>query len=99
MNIGIITTPNQKGQIVIPKKYRDKLGITPQLPLNLIIKDNALHVYPINGVEMKHPVDKEKFSKILKRTQGAWADDKSWDEVRRKRKDLEVRASKRRKQT
>ncbi|MBI4067270.1 AbrB/MazE/SpoVT family DNA-binding domain-containing protein [Candidatus Gottesmanbacteria bacterium] len=97
MNIGIIATPNQKGQIVIPKKYRDQLGITPHVPLNLIVKDNALHIYPIRGVETKPKISHAEFLKILKRTQGAWADDTTWDETRRRRRKIELAASERRK--
>jgi AbrB family looped-hinge helix DNA binding protein len=45
MNIGTITKPNQKGQIVIPKAMRDKLHITEHVPLNIIARGRGIYIY------------------------------------------------------
>lgn len=98
MKVGIITTPNSKGQIVIPKTVRDLLGITPNIPLNLIVRDNALHMYPVREINSDHKILNTAFLKLLKKTQGAWADDKTWVKTRKKRRKIELEASKKRKQ-
>lgn len=46
MNIGTIVTPMERGQITIPKAYRDKLGITPQTPLNITLQADRIIVQP-----------------------------------------------------
>ena len=57
MNIGIITKPNQKGQIVIPQQYRQALDINQNIWLNLVLKKNRITIYPIK--ELIAPVKSE----------------------------------------
>lgn len=96
MNIGTIVTPNTKGQIVIPQKIRQELGITLQTQLQLIQAGQSLVLHPIVGVIRK--VDSDgAFKQILDRTRGAWAGD-NWEKTRAKRRKIELMASKRRKQ-
>lgn len=42
MNIGTIVTSMDRGQITIPKAYRDKLGITPKTPLNVTLEGDKI---------------------------------------------------------
>ncbi len=78
MKIGNFTTPNSKGQIVIPKQLRDALGITPKTPLNLVLRGGGIYIYPIDEVITKLESESSYLS-ILEKTQGAWTNDKSWD--------------------
>lgn len=96
MNIGTIVTPNAKGQIVIPQKIREELGITLQTQLQLIQAGQSLVLHPITGVIRKVDSD-EAFKQILNRTRGAWAGD-NWGKTRAGRRKIELAASKRRKQ-
>ena len=50
MNIGFITEPNSKGQIVIPKKIRDELNITENTILNLKIMGGGIWMHPVREV-------------------------------------------------
>lgn len=96
MKVGFIAEPNKKGQIVIPKKLRDALGITPQTSLNLVLRGGGIYIYPIDEVVAK--VESESpYLNILEKTQGAWADDKSWDKTEKRRRKIELAASLRRK--
>lgn len=96
MNIGTIVTPNAKGQIVIPQKIREELGITLQTQLQLIQTGQSLVLHPIIGVVRKVDSD-DAFKEILDRTRGAWAGD-DWEKTRARRRKIELAASKRRKQ-
>lgn len=96
MNIGIITTPNKKGQIVIPKKYRDALEIDDTVPLNLVLQEKAIFIYPVRKIN-ESKVDNKAFLELLKKIKGSWADDKDWGKREKKRRKMELAASKRRK--
>ncbi|NQU82600.1 MAG: AbrB/MazE/SpoVT family DNA-binding domain-containing protein [Parcubacteria group bacterium] len=73
MKIGIITKPNEKGQIVIPKKIRDALGIDKDTYLNLVVKDNSVYLYPISDVLIRDKNKKEdSYYKTLEKTKGKW---------------------------
>ena len=98
MNIGVIVKPNQKGQIVIPKEIRDELDITENTHLNIVVRGEGVYIYPIDEVLTK--VESESpYLTILKKTQGAWADDKSWDKTEKRRRKIELAASLSRKKT
>ena len=92
MNIGIITKPNTKGQIVIPKNIRDTLGIKENTALNLVVRGNGIYIYPIAQIITKAE-SVTSYSKLLEKTQGAWAGD-DWDKTEVKRRKLELKASK-----
>jgi len=96
MKIGIITEPNKKGQIVIPKEFRKVLGITSQTPLNLVLRGGGVYIYPIDEVLTKLESE-SSFLSILEKTQGAWADDKSWKRTEKRRRKIEQASSLRRK--
>lgn len=95
MNLGIIATPNAKGQIVIPKEIREQLGITPNLPLSVVVRETYLCLYPIEGISTKTQKE-NSFYKILAKTQGAWLKD-NWPQISTQRKNIELRASQSRK--
>lgn len=95
MNIGIIVVPNQKGQIVIPKKARQALNINPGTPLNLIVRGGEIYIHPVEEVIVK--TEKEStYSEILEMTRGAWLDE-DWDALRKRRRKIELAASRKRK--
>lgn len=89
MKIGIITSPNEKGQVVIPKVYRDKLGITSQIKLNILLQDDFLSIHPIHEIGSRSTVDEnEAFLAVLKKTQGTWGKTSITD---KKREALELK--------
>lgn len=97
MKITTITKPNQKGQIVIPQKMRDAFGIDEDTTLNIIARDQGIYVYVVDNVENKAMVE-NSYIKLLKKTQGIWAED-SWPQTEKKKKATELKAAtKRRKQ-
>ena len=93
MKVGTITTPNVKGQIVIPKAMREALGIDANRPVNIVMRGNGIYIYPISQVIAKAE-NLSSYSNLLEKTQGAWAGD-DWDETEAKRRKIELRASKR----
>lgn len=95
MKIGTIATPNKKGQVVIPKKMRDALGLNVDMPINLVLRDNGIYLYPVGEVINKVKSE-DSYLKILSKTQGAWRGE-SWHKVRSQRKKLELKASNMRK--
>lgn len=94
MNIGTIVTPNTKGQVVIPKKIRDGLGIEPGFALNLVVEGNGIHLYPVEGVITK--IKEDSRIKIWEKTAGAWAGD-DWPKTEKRRRRTELEGSRRRK--
>lgn len=97
MKIGIITTPNNKGQIVIPKSIRDALGINEQIPLNLTIRGQGIYIHPIRSVMTEVNLT-DSYSKVLQRTKGAWAGD-DWEKTNAIRHAIEQKMSTQRKKS
>ena len=97
MKIGIVTRPNQKGQIVIPKTVRDKLGITPDKPLNLVVRGGGVYLYPISAITAD--IEKENtFLQILKKTQGITGPGPFYKNEKLRRKTELAASAKRRKE-
>jgi AbrB family looped-hinge helix DNA binding protein len=69
MNLPLFTQTNKKGQIVIPKKARDKLGITEGTVLQIVIGDQSVQLYPL---KTHSKFSKESYLKILRTTAGVW---------------------------
>lgn len=91
MKVGIIVTPNSKGQVVIPKQVRTALGIDTKVPLNLVLKEDGIYLYPIKEV-VTNLESESSFAEILKRTAGAWRGD-DWEKTRKRRREIELRAT------
>lgn len=95
MKTGFITTPNSKGQIVIPKEVRKQLGISPTVALNIMIRGSGMYIHPI--FDVVSPSEHENsYMHILKKTRGTWSDD-NWSDISKKRRDIELKASQQRK--
>lgn len=93
MKIGNIVNTNPKGQLVIPAVIRTRLGITDQVPLQLIVKGNALYIVPIRDVVTASDSD-SSYLDILAKTKGSWRGEKA---VPAQRKETELEASAQRK--
>ena len=97
MKIGIFAQVNQKGQFVIPKTVREKLGIDQNTNLNILMRDDGFVVYPIERIVGKSESEnKTAFLDLLKKTQGAWAGEMIGNN-REKRIKIELAASKKKK--
>lgn len=95
MNLSTITKPNTKGQIVIPKKFREELSIDETVYLNVTLKGNGVFISPLG--KTPSTLDSRKISlEVLKKTAGSWGGD-GWEETDKKRREIELLASKRRK--
>ena len=95
MKIGAVIRSNQKGQIVIPKEYRDELGIDADVSLNLILRGGGIYIYPIEEIIGVAEAE-DSYLKILEKTRGSWKSE-SWGRLRKKRRNIELLASKKRK--
>lgn len=100
--IGTIVTPMERGQITLPKEYRDKLGITPKTPLNVTLEEDSIVVRPLSKViadqssyVIKPKYSKEEYKKVIaritkhmKKHGPFWTkeDDKAREEMRKKEK-------------
>lgn len=97
---GTIISLLARGQITIPKAYRDELGITAKTPLNIIVKDDGIVIKPLMAIirEMKQitvkpKVNKEDYLKIIKNMKGVhWTgkDDIKLQKMRKKEKIWEI---------
>lgn len=93
MKIEYYSTPNSKGQVVIPKKLRDDLGITQSGLLHILKRGRGFYVYPVKEVIGAENSDLS-YTAILSQTKGKWGrtDSNSHNA------DIELRASQNRKQ-
>lgn len=97
MKISSFTTPNDKGQIVIPKEIREALHIDSYVTLNITLAGNGIYIYPVE--EFLTKADGESsYLKLLEKTKGTWNND-NWDVIKNKRSQLERKASHLRKKT
>ena len=94
MKIGSFTTPNDKGQIVIPKEIRDALHIDSHATLNIVMAGNGIFIYPVEEFITKGETE-DSYIKLLEKTKGSWKDNS--DIQSKKRSHLELQASKSRK--
>ena len=73
---------NTKGQIVIPKAFRDSLGINSDVPLQLELIPEAVVIRPL--AHSSHNNARKTYREMLKETQGAWGPGPSQDTSLRK---------------
>jgi bifunctional DNA-binding transcriptional regulator/antitoxin component of YhaV-PrlF toxin-antitoxin module len=98
MDIGTIVTPNIKGQVVIPWRIREQLGITTQTPFQVVVNGQGIMFYPVQGVVRKGELTSGVLTRILDETRGVWVKDRTYGkhQARRTRREL-VASNKRRK--
>lgn len=94
MKVGVITKPNTKGQIVIPKEFRRALDINKDDLLNLVIRGNGIYIYPVSEMVPKIET-KSAYLKVLERTRGSWQKDAS--PLNKQKRNFELSASRKRK--
>lgn len=97
MKVGIITQTNEKGQIVIPKKFRDALAISPHTHLYITITGTNLSIAPIKDIVTRE-YTRDVLVTLLTKTQGSWQDD-DFAKTQRKREQIEKEAAKKRRKT
>lgn len=95
MKIGSFTTPNEKGQIVIPKSMRDALGIDTDVTLNITLAGKGIFIYPVEEFVTKMEGE-SSYIRLLEKTKGAWKDE-NWNKLRENRSKIELKASRSRK--
>jgi AbrB family looped-hinge helix DNA binding protein len=95
MKIGVFTSPNDKGQIVIPKEIRDALSIDTNATLNIILAGKGIYIYPVEEFLTKAEGE-NSYIKLLEKTKGSWKND-NWDALNKNKSQLEIEASKSRK--
>ena len=96
MSFTTIATANQKGQVVIPKKIRDELGIDSQVKLLISQRNSGVFIQPVKGVITQLSDCDSGYTELLAKTQGAWQDDQTWPEQSKARSQLEKQASQKR---
>ncbi len=102
--LGTIVTPMARGQITLPKAYREKLGITPGMPLNVTLEEEKIVVQPLASVLsdassmplfIKPRYTRKQYLAVLKRIAKSkvvlWTkeDDKAREAMRKKEKPTE----------
>lgn len=97
MKIGTFTATNDKGQIVIPKEIRDALGIDTHVTLNVTLAGKGIYIYPVEEF-ITRAEGENSYIQLLEKTKGTWRDE-DWDEIREKKSNLELKASKSRKKS
>lgn len=95
MKIGSFTTPNNKGQIVIPKDIRDALGIDTHVMLNITLVGKGIYIYPVEEF-LTYAEGENSYVQLLEKTKGAWREE-DWKKIRAKKSKIELEASKSRK--
>lgn len=94
MKVGYITKSNKKGQIVIPKEVRNALGIIGDVSLNMVLRDRGVYLYPIEEVTTAAEQE-DSYLRLLEQTKGKWGND--LPNIAKKKRDIELAASKKRK--
>lgn len=95
MKIGTYVNPNDKGQIVIPRKIRESLQIDSSVTLNIIQAGDGIYIYRVKEF-ITSAEGESSYLKLLEKTKGAWIDDSKKNSQSNKSK-IELVASKKRK--
>ena len=97
MKLQLVAQTNKKGQFVIPKVAREKLGITEGTLLEIVVRDQGLYLYPIK-TQARDTNSHESFLRLLRKTAGA-GEKESIEEKKRdeEQHNLEIEASAKRK--
>ncbi|PJE62773.1 hypothetical protein COU88_03270 [Candidatus Roizmanbacteria bacterium CG10_big_fil_rev_8_21_14_0_10_39_6] len=87
-------TTNKKGQLVIPKKFREELGIHEDILLHITIRGGGVYIVPVD--ESLSGTDSRGIAlKVLKKTAGSWKDENG-EKLEKNRHVVELRASRNR---
>lgn len=76
--LGEVVTLMTRGQITLPKSYRDDLELSPGEPLNVVKINDYIVIKPLAAATNKPPrsipprVSKAEYLKILKSIKGVW---------------------------
>ena len=97
MILGNLITPNSKGQVVIPQKIREQLGIDEESVLQIFSAGGGVVIYPIESVERKIE-GKSSYLDVLEATAGSWVGD-DWDATAAKRAGIEKNKTEKAKKT
>ena len=71
MNKFELVRSNAKGQIVIPKAFRDILGVIEESDLKISILENSIIITPVTGYITAED-DMELYKNLLEISKGAW---------------------------
>lgn len=92
-----LATSNTKGQVVIPKKIREQLNITPDTILQVGLTANSFVFTPVKSVITLADSD-SSYLQILEKTHGSWLEAEKPKKQKTNKRNLELLASKNRKQ-
>ena len=94
MNKFEIVRSNAKGQIVIPKEFRDILGVIEESDLKISILENSIIITPVTGYITAED-DMELYKNLLEISKGAWGKVSKKDNLLEiDRKNFEINESK-----
>jgi AbrB family looped-hinge helix DNA binding protein len=85
MNFNTITRPNSKGQIVIPKRFRDELNIDETVSLSVVLSGGGVFISPLEKTVISKN-NRAMILNILKKTAGTWAKDDKMESEKKRRK-------------
>lgn len=78
--------PFSRGQITLPKDYREYLGINEKSWLKISLLDDEILIQPVKDAKesrvIKPKISREAYLKKLLKIKGAWFNKKEIDEVR-----------------
>jgi len=78
--------PFSRGQVTIPKDYREYLGINEESWLKISLLDDQILIQPVKDTKesrvVKPKISREAYLKKLLKIKGAWFNKKGIDEVR-----------------
>jgi len=91
MNVGSIAIPNQKGQIVIPVRIREQVGIKAGVPVMITVTGQSLWLQPTEITPIMAD-DKAAFLDMLRKYRGFMAGDQNFTSAAiSQRKKLELK--------
>ena len=95
MNLDVIVKPMERGQITLPQKIRERLGITKDTLLNVTLEGDKVVIMPLKKMIgdlsvniIKPKIPKEKYLELLKGFKGdLWTRQDDVNRVKMKKKD------------
>ena len=95
MNLDTIVKPMERGQITLPQKLREKMGITKNTLLNVTIEEDKIVIIPLekmfgdkSSLSIKPKIPKDKYLLLLKSFKGdLWSDEDEKARIKLRRKE------------